>query len=110
MLCPVVTLATSANAARPTHSGVRVAVLEELLVVHLEVRRHRLVMPGGELRRAEVLRGRAHLQVDGLLELAIVVVRRTRGRTVAGAACQPLRPALGLALLGALSLLGHRAA
>jgi hypothetical protein len=109
MLRPVMALATAANAARSGDGRVRGGLVEELLVVDVEVGREGLLVTGGELRRAQVLRGCAHLEVDGLLELAVVVVRRaSRGAVVS--ACKALRPALGLALLGALSLLGHRAA
>src|SRR5690349_22892570 len=102
--------AVAAHTARAAPSGrggstAQVAVVGQLLVVDLEVRRRRLLVAGRELARAQVARRSADLQVELLLQLGVGLRvafhgRLPRARAAVATLGEALRPALGLALLG----------
>src|SRR4051812_39536344 len=109
-------VAPAADAARALYPDVR-GVVGERLVVGVEAGRGRLVAKGA-LAEADVLRRRADLEVDQLLDVALLlgvdlpVGRGCIAGGVAGRALAALREALLTALLlplfRALTVAGHR--
>src|SRR4051794_25208502 len=107
------TAAVAAHAARAASAGRArgpVVVGYEVIVVAVEVGRRRFLVARRELGGAEVARRGAGGEVELLLGLRPGIGldgRLTRARAAVAALGESLRAPFGLALLRALSLLGH---